>query len=673
MSSAPPPSGPEERRPAAPQRARVAQSARAADLEELAELAGRLLDAPYAAVTFLDARRPGARAVAGRPVGGVRRGRALVDLAVAADDGVVDVPLTAGGSLSAGPLADRDPPLRRVAAAALPAPDGQRIGAVEVGWERDRVLTGDEKAMLRRMAEHASRVLALRADATDYRRFVDLNPDAVVVLDLEGAIELANQAMAELVGAVDAASLVGTSFLDLVVASDRGRVAGELVEVLLARRRSARLDLGLRRADAAVLPCAVTAGNLLGGRRSLQLVIRDLTERLRAEEERARLSEQLAQAQRLDVAGRLASGLAHDLNNLLTVMGVSLELVDEGLQGLGDAPRVGEIAHDLRQVVGAVGRAEQMTAKLLQFAGQRPVGLEPVALPDVISTVETLVRPTLGPETALSVEVEAGLPVVVADRTQLEQALVNLIINARDAIGARPEPTEAATISVRARRITGSREGAGRGARRPELRESVCIQVADDGVGMDDETLARAFEPLFTTKPAGEGTGLGLPTVLAFVQQLGGRVDVDARPGWGTTVTLTFPTAESVEAGPGADGGATGPVCVLLVDPADAPRRVIASMLRAAGHQVRAVATSDEAEGLLAEGSVDLLVTDAAVPGGSGWRLIETARRRVPALPALVFATSPASPHLAGVRTLVKPFSNERLVQAVTELLDARS
>jgi CheY-like chemotaxis protein len=188
---------------------------------------------------------------------------------------------------------------------------------------------------------------------------------------------------------------------------------------------------------------------------------------------------------------------------------------------------------------------------------------------------------------------------------------------------------------------------------------------------MDDETLARAFEPLFTTKGASRGSGLGLPTVQAFVEQLGGTVDLASRPGEGTTVTMLLPAAADEDAPAPAEssGEPTAGVRVLLVDPGESARRVITRMLQAEGYQVRAVSFAEEGLKLLAEYEADIIATELTLPGLSGWKLLERARERRPDLPGLVFTSSETSRDVDGVRTLAKPFSHTRLLRTIEELL----
>jgi two-component system, cell cycle sensor histidine kinase and response regulator CckA len=666
-----PPAPGEARRLASLHRLAIVDTPRERELDDVADLAVRLYAARYAAVTFVGADTVWAKAVAG---GGHRwtapRTGAPSAMAIASGDGFVSARVGPRPSPGQGPgpgtgpePGGGPPPVRQVAAAALVAPDGERVGAIELGWDECRELDDRTIRGIRRMAEHVGRLLELRAESDEYRRFIELHPDAVTVLDFEGRIELANPALAHLVGARAPEELVGRDFLDLVAPGDRARVAAELARVLFARRRSSRLDLGLRRADGQVVACSVSAGHLQASRRTLQLVIRDLEERIRAEHERARLSEQLAQAQRLDLAGRLASGLAHDLNNLVTVMTSNLDLAESAARDLavfGD-DEVSQLLEDLDQVRRAVGRAGQLTTKLLQFARHEEVGEEEVRVADAVDAVHKLAEASLAAGIRLVVDVAPGLPAIRADRVHLEQALVNLVMNAADAM------PEGGTIRLTVRRHDEVDEV---GPSLDDSREYLRLEVADDGVGMDDETLTRAFEPLFTTKAAGKGTGLGLATVLAFVQQVDGVVDLRSTSGGGTTVWMVVPATSPDPAPPLVDRAQ--PVAgarIVIVDPNERARGVLSRILQGAGYRVSGVGAGEDALELLREGSADALVTEAVLPGMPGWRTVERARAEVPDLPALILTSTQAPAQLEDVRTLVKPFGGDRFLRTISDLL----
>jgi len=657
----------EARRLESLRRLNVLDTAPEPELDDVAVLGGALLGAPYAAVVFAEEARAWTKAVRGLPERPeVPREHSVGWHAICSADGECHVDVAAVPALAQHPAVRRHG-LRTLAAVALLAPDGQRVGAVELGWADPLADDGTVLATLRRVAAHATRLLELRAEAAEYRRFIELSPDAVLVLDLDGAIELANPRLAELLDLEHADEVLGRNFLELVDASDRARVARDLARVLFARTPAAQLDMRLRRSDGSSVVCAVSAGHLRASRRSLQLVVRDLDERIRGEEQRARLSEQLAQAQRLDLAGKLASGLAHDLKNLITVMSSYLDLAAGSVEDL--APAVGtepveQILDDFEQLRRAVERAGTLTAKLMQFAGTE-ASTEEVDVAKAVDGVRRLIESALGAGVTLEVDVPDGLPTVRADAVSLEQALVNLVMNSSDAL------PDGGTIVVRVRLTDGAPGGVTAGLRAPldEGRRHVRLSVIDDGTGMDEETLARAFEPLFSTKGAARGTGLGLPTVLAFAQQADGQVDLHSVQGEGTTISLLLPAVTDDVGGPDRHrpiGGAR----VVLVDPNERARRVITQMLQGAGYRVLAAGDGEEGLALLRDPGADVLVTDLALPGLPGWRLVQRARAERQDLPVLVFASAQAPERVAAdVRTLVKPFSNDRLLRTIAQLL----
>ena len=639
-----------------------------AEFDDVAGLLGALLGASYAAVTFVDDARAWSKAVRDRTQQPeVPRDCSPAWLAILAEGGTVHVAIDEVAELAQHPSV-AEAGLVTVAAAAIEAPDGQRIGAVEVGWADPLADDASLQATLQRVADHVTRLLELRGEVGEYRRFIELNPDAVTVLDLEGRIELANPMLAQVLRLAASTDVVGQNFLELVATEDRARVAKELAQVLLARRSASQADMRLLRSDGTAVACSVSVGHLRGSRRSLQLVIRDLDDRIRGEEERASLSEQLAQAQRLDLAGKLASGLAHDLKNLITVMSSYLDLATGSVEDL--VPTVGtepveSILDDFEQLRRAVDRAGGLTRKLMQFAGTEASSDE-VELAPAIGDVRNLIESAIAPGVKLEVDLEDELPCIRADRVGLEQALVNLVMNSSDAL------PEGGTIIIRARVTDTPAAGgvtSGPNQSFDTARRYIRLSVMDDGTGMDDETLTRAFEPLFSTKGAARGTGLGLPTVLAFAQQADGVVDVHSTPGVGTTISLVLPTVstrpEAID-----PHRPVGGKRVVLVDPNDRARRVIAQMLQSAGYRVLPAHDGETALEILAQEGGDMLVTELALPGMPGWRVVDRARIDRPDLPVLVFASAQAPDRVTSdVRTLVKPFSSDRLLRILSELL----
>jgi two-component system cell cycle sensor histidine kinase/response regulator CckA len=645
---------------------------RIAELDDLLAVAAAAIGAQGATFTVVD--EDVARVLAGTSADAapwLDRRWSLAEAAVASEDGRATLVVEAGTERAALPvLAGLELPAT-LAASAVIAPGGERVGAIVAHWTGASELPPDTWDLLAAAARQLGQMLELRAEAGEYRRFVELSPDPVLVLDVDGGIELANPAVSELLGYAEPASMRGLPFLLMVSRRDRASVTSALARVLFARRRTLQVDAELVRTDGRSVPVSMSAGHLRGTRRHLQLVVHDLSERLRVEDERTQLSEQLARAQRLDAVGQVASGLAHDLNNLLVIMVSNLALAEESLRtalGDEDADALVPVREDLAEVNVAVDRAVALTGKLLQFANSDDVATGVCDVQHVVDAVVGLVERTLPVGVHLAVDVAPDLPSVAADAVQLERVLLNLVFNARDAL------EDGGTITIR------SREGAedavpGRRVEDTAWAAPRCVElsVADDGIGMDDRTLARAFEPLFTTKTDRGGSGLGLPTVLAFADEVDGSVSVDSTPGRGTTVTVAIPavTPELPDVPVGLDVPVAG-ARVLLVDPGERTRRVIARMLRGAGYRVTAVATAEEALTVLADQPTDLLVTELSLPGMTGARLLDTVRELGAVRGVVALASVDAPRTLEGTPVLVKPFSHTRLLRTVERVLADR-
>lgn len=669
------PAGPDDlARVAALRRLDLRESLPTAAFDDLVGLIARTLAADAVSIVIVEHARAWTIASTSTFDGAaeIPRSWSLADILVTSPDPLLVVPAATQGNEGARQLRLADPELpTTLAAYAIEAPSGERIGAIEVVWE-DRHDIGDEPlSYLERCSSLVTHMLHLGAEVSEYGRFVDLTPDPVVILDLEGAIEQVNPAFASLIGARDS-ELIGRAFLDLVARVDRARVTAELSRALFMQRRHGQLELTLIDEEGGTIPCSVSAGHLRGPRRHMQLVVHDLSERLRAEDERSRLSEQLARAQRLDAVGQIAGGLAHDLNNLLMVMVSNLSLaresIDLAVEG-GDPSALETVRHDLEEVEVAVDRAGGLTSKLLQFARQEEGAEDQADVAEVVGAAVRLVGRSLGEHIGLEVAVTDEVPLVVADPLHLERVIVNLLINAREAITGEQGSIRIEVEEVPAPSPSGSASARSEAQHTGDVR----ITVRDDGRGMDETTRARAFEPLFTTRSDAGGSGLGLATVLAFVEETDGEVTLDSAPGEGTAVTLVLPAKDESQAGPpiGVDVPVAG-ARVLLVDPGERTRRVISTMLTGSGYRVRAVASAEAALELLEGVGADLLITELALPGRPGTRLIQDVQERQPDLPCLVIAPVGQSTTLRGTPVLAKPFSHTRLLRAVEDLVRQR-
>ncbi len=384
--------------------------------------------------------------------------------------------------------------------------------------------------------------------------------------------------------------------------------------------------------------------------------------------ERNALEEQLRQSQRLEAIGRLAGGVAHDFNNLLTVMLGCCHML---------APLVGDDgpARDtLRDLNHAAVRAGELTRQLLAFSRRQLLSPRPLSLNEVVGSMESLLRRSLGLGVDLVVELDPSLPYVRADPGQLEQVVLNLAFNARDAM------PRGGTLTLRTERRHLDEEDPVNPLPRGDY---VALVVRDTGVGMDEATLARVFEPFFTTKAHGQGTGLGLSTVYGIVTQSGGRIFPRSAPGQGSEFAVLLPITSEAPWPPEAreqsvtqrgDRRRT----VLLVEDLDDLRRLLTRQLSAAGLSVR---DADSAEAALSLGddvlaSIDLLISDIVMPGKSGIELASILLARRPELPVLLISgdvghhdQSDLPDH---VRFLQKPFGSALLLSHVDGLLETR-
>ena len=408
-----------------------------------------------------------------------------------------------------------------------------------------------------------------------------------------------------------------------------------------------RLSTGVRETD------AVSEGLHRAGLRaqeSSRVLIERVAEAVRqAEQAQARLLE----GQKHEAIGRLTGGLAHDFNNLLQTISMGLQVLERSTP---DGPQRTVLQAGLR----ACSKAADLVRQMLTFGRAQPLQARPIRLGDFVLASRELIGKALGERVRLTTAIEPGLPAVLADPTQLELALLNLIFNARDAM------PQGGNVAMTARPATTEEAGtAGTG-------EFVCIEVSDDGPGMDEATAARAFEPYFTTKPVGTGSGLGLSQVFAFARQSGGEARLATALGQGTRVSLLLPVTreqDAVEARPAPATSGHRTLRILMVEDDVLVSSVVAPALEGVGHQVRLCRTADEAQSVLVAeqpGAYDVLFTDVVMPGSmTGLDLVAWCRSQRPALPVLVttgYTTQAIDPQ---VKVLRKPYDLEALYAAL--------
>jgi PAS domain S-box-containing protein len=516
------------------------------------------------------------------------------------------------------------------------------------------------------------------ADVELYRAIVEGAADAILAVDADGIIRVANARALALFG-YSRAELIGADLEQLVPARVRDVHRSHRAD--FARTSHARLlDSGLTLTaitkdgtefpvDIALSPTGTTDGTLVIAS------IRDISARVAAEREARRLQEEIyqarfRQAERIETIGQLAGGIAHDFNNLLAVI---LNYADFLTQDLPE----GQQRQDVEEIQRAASRAADLTRQLLIFARREIAKPEVLDVNEVVLGVEKLVRRTVGENIDFVTSLATGLPTVVIDPGQLEQVFMNLAVNARDAMpsgGRLVVETQAVELDDL---YVETHPGVAPGA-------YVRLSVSDTGTGMAPEVVARAFEPFFTTKPAGSGTGLGLSTVYGIVTRAGGNVRIYSEVGKGTVVAIHLPAndapvSDAARRSTEHEGPRGRGETVLVVE--DEPAMLLSTIriLSANGYRVFAQSKPEDALALLAhaEPRVDLLLTDVVMPVLSGAELARRARASRPDLRVVFmsgYSNEVVSHHAdydAGSAMLQKPFTRSALLATVRATLDA--
>jgi two-component system cell cycle sensor histidine kinase/response regulator CckA len=505
-----------------------------------------------------------------------------------------------------------------------------------------------------------------------YQQLVELAPDGILIHDGE-RIVLANSAAVRLAGATQRDQLVGQpidAFLDppyLKAVQTLLLESGDLVPRIMPVRDT------FRRLDGSEIQVDVTAIAFLDhDHLSAHLVVRDVTEQIAMEQAARQAEEHLHQAQKMDTVGALAGGVAHEVNNMMSViLGLGEFLLQDPAIPSAWLP-------DVQAIMDAAGRAATVTRQLLSFSRRAFHQPRAVDLAVALRGLEALLRRLLGEGRTLILRTD-DTPLVWADPGQLEQVIVNLALNARDAM------PDGGTLTVTVREVAVTQDVlAADGAAIPAGHYALLV-VEDSGVGMDPATQARAFEPFFTTKPAGEGTGLGLAAVYGIMTQNDGYVALSSGPGHGTTFTLYLPLfagREPVErrkaAPPPIRNALPTASTVLVVDDEPHVLSVAARSLERSGfHVLRASDGRSALEMVDGHGPPDLVLTDLMMPGMGGVELGRRLKQLWPALPVLYMSGYSVEDlrreGVTGVeRELVhKPFTPDSLVARVTATLSS--
>jgi PAS domain S-box-containing protein len=413
----------------------------------------------------------------------------------------------------------------------------------------------------------------------------------------------------------------------------------------------------------------------------LEEAVKERTRELEAENEaRKRAEESLRQAQKMEAVGQLTGGVAHDFNNLLTIVLGGLDVIARQIPELPASPATARIVRARDMALQGAQRAVTLTNRLLAFSRQQPLAPKPIDANKLIGDMCELLRRTVGETVSLETVLAAGLWRAHADAHQLESALLNLTLNARDAMPDGGKVTiETANCYLDEAYVTTLAEPVDAG-------QYVLVAVCDTGTGMDKATIERVFEPFFTTKEVGKGTGLGLSQVYGFVRQSAGHIKLYSEPGEGTTVKIYLPRHLGGEAHTEDTGrsrraaGAIGAECILVVEDDDPLRAYTVETLMELGYSVLQAPNGAAALEMLEQNpKIDLLFTDIVMPGGmNGRQLADAAVRRQPGLKVLFTTgyTRNAIVHHGrldpGVEMIGKPFSFEELGNKVRALLDKR-
>ncbi|MFY9928114.1 MAG: PAS domain S-box protein, partial [Streptosporangiaceae bacterium] len=522
-----------------------------------------------------------------------------------------------------------------------------------------------------------------------FRRLFDSAPDAMIAVTADGSIAMANARAARTFG-YPPGDLIGRPVELLVPEEAREALAAERAAYFAdpgSRPLDTEFTLSGLRQDGSTFPAEMTLSALPMDRGLLvTAAIRDISERrameaererLRAQAEKERVERRLQQSQRLESLGQLVGGVAHDFNNLLNVIQGYADFTAEEIEPLARSDqRLAPVLDDIGQVQAAAQQAARLTRQLLTFARHEVTRPEVVDLNQATRDAGQLLRRTLGEHIALTIVPDAALWRVTADRGQLEQVLVNLAVNARDAMpGGGSLTIDTGNTEVDEAYAT----------RRPGLAPGryARLRVSDSGMGMDRATAERVFEPFFSTKPKGRGTGLGLATVYGIVTGAGGHIEIYSEPGLGTTVSVLLPVtdAEVTSAVPAPAGSAENRrgsgETVLLVEDEASLRELTSRILTRGGYRVREAAGGSEAVQLASDPAepIDLLLTDVVMPemlGNEVAARVQAIRPGVPALFMSGYAQLILDTHgipSPGFDIVEKPFTETALLDRVRTAL----
>jgi PAS domain S-box-containing protein len=531
-------------------------------------------------------------------------------------------------------------------------------------WLHGRGEVDVQRGIVARMVGSSQDITERKRAESELRQqahIVETISDAVIVMDTYGIVTDWNPA-AERIFGFTKVEMLGQPLQRVSAAENLPELERQLGEVFKRDGRWAG-ELPFVRKDgvqgvADVIVAVQRDGQ--GRASSIISVSRDVTER-------KRLEAQLQQSQKMEAVGRLAGGIAHDFNNMLTAVKAYTEFLLEDLDHT-DARRT-----DVQEIAKAADRAASLTRQLLAFSRKQVLQPQPLDLNDVVESMEKMLRRLIGEDVQIVTRLEPDLQLVEADPSQVEQVIMNLAVNARDAM------PQGGTLTIETRNVVLERVDASWGI---DPGAYTVLTISDTGIGMDAATRAQAFDPFFTTKPVGQGTGLGLSTVYGIVKQSGGHISVYSEPSLGSRFEVYLPQVAPADAapmlGPALARFPRGSETIVLVDDDEGVRAVSRRILQRAGYTVLSAPDGFEALRMIGEsdGQVQLLVTDVVMPGLGGRDLVTRVRDTYPDLRVLfVSGYTEEGVRRHGVLDaesafLEKPFTAERLAQKVREVLD---
>ncbi len=679
-----------ERRLAALEMRQILDTAPEPELDDVVALVSAICEVPIALISLVDADRQWFKAKVGVEASQTGLDTSVCALAIRQDDIFVIEDLAADARTRHMSLVAGAPHIRFYAGAPLITRDGYALGslcAIDT-VARPGGLTPQQRQTLQVLARHVvtqidlrrniqTREQALRHSEQQWMLLIQGVTDySIYMLDPIGTVTHWNLGAERIMGYLPD-EIIGEHFSRFYTEANRaGGAPDKALEIAAAEGRIEQEGWRVRKdgsqfwANAIIDAIRDDGGQLIG----FAKITRDITAQKESQRALEEAREALFQSQKMEAIGQLTGGIAHDFNNLLTGISGSLQLMESRLaQG-----RVRELDRFLGSAQASAKRAAALTQRLLAFSRRQTLDPKPVNINRLVAEMDELVRRTAGPTIEVETIAAAGLWTTLVDANQLENALLNLCINARDAMpGGGRLTVETANKSLDAR-----------GAHERDLApgEYVALCVSDTGCGMSKDVIERAFEPFFTTKPLGEGTGLGLSMVYGFVRQSAGQARIYSEIGQGTMVCLYLPRYdgedETVEKQPElsevqqAENGET----VLVVDDEPSVRMLITEVLGDLGY--RAMEAGDGPSGLkLLQTSrrIDLLITDVGLPGGmNGRQLAEAALALRPQLKVL-FITGYAENAVvgngqlqSGMHILTKPFALDELGRRIKNILETK-